>query len=189
MKTCRLSLQRIFSDLMRRHLSYDKRTIPTISGIYVVNGSRKELATLMRFNRFPPDRFSPAALAESGRFLSQMHEITEDRVACDRVKNEYEGCIYRVKGRLEFDTNFRLVITDEEREKIAEEINTHQAWFEGAEPAQASLSTFQDRPLLHNAREPRQQIPAEREAALGGPAVAEERRERAAQEECAGSPT
>jgi hypothetical protein len=122
----------------------DKFTIPTVYGICLVNGSRKELANLTRFTIFPPGRFSPAALAESGRFLSQMREITEDRAACDRVKSEYEGCIYRVKDCLEFDTNFRLVITDEEHAKIAEEIDAHQAWFEGAEPAQASLSTFQD---------------------------------------------
>jgi hypothetical protein len=127
------------------YFHFDKFTIPTVYGIYRINGSRKELANLTRLNAFPPVRFSPAELGESSRFLSRMREITEDREALHRIRNQYETYIYRVKDCLEFDTNFQQVITADEHALIAEAVAAHRAWLSGSEAEQASLSTFQDR--------------------------------------------
>lgn len=77
----------------------------------------------------------------SRTFIQRMDEVMDERRRFQEIRNDYEGYIYKIKDKLEYDPIFKRVVNETERENLTAIANEHQAWLFGdhEEPLNASI--------------------------------------------------
>ncbi|EAX92245.1 dnaK protein [Trichomonas vaginalis G3] len=69
-------------------------------------------------------------ISNSSSFLRKMGHVIKKRIDLLRLLNDHESLIFKIRDRLESDSEFIEVTTEEERENISREVDIHVSWKE-----------------------------------------------------------
>ncbi|OHT02196.1 dnaK protein [Tritrichomonas foetus] len=111
---------------------FDDLTLPTVTSI-TINETAYNKNNVCLFT-LPEWTLSPEQFQNSTDFIHRMDVILDERRRFAKIKNDYEGYIYRVKNNLEYNNTFKKVVNETERENLTNIANEHETWLFDTHP-------------------------------------------------------
>ena len=98
--------------------------------------------TLLKVRTKNPDwMMDNDQMIESRMFIKRMDRILASRHKYQKHKNEFESYIYKTKDRIEYDSTFQSVLSEEDRKTISDTIAQCLNWFsEAKNPSSKEIS-------------------------------------------------
>ncbi|OHT10699.1 dnaK protein [Tritrichomonas foetus] len=113
-------------DTVEMFFYFDAYTSPTIYGAFCNSTKR------LNPHFVTPDWMcNLSQIMNYSYFVRRMEEITHERHFLQQVKNDYESYIYSIQDRLEYDTLFKRVLSDEQTKNLTEVLDSHRNWLFG----------------------------------------------------------
>ena len=108
-------------------LGFDEMTMPWILKVFVNDTAVSPNFTITRAKWM----LTEEDFFASSQIIHRMDEILEERRRFQAIHNDYEGYIYKIKDKLEYDPVFKKVVNETERTNLTELAESHQQWLFG----------------------------------------------------------
>ena len=103
---------------------FDDFTIPNVK-LILVNDTI--IQPLIKFTK-PDYLMNDEEIINSTRFINKMDLVLIERREYQKVHNDYESYIYRIKDKLEYDNVYKKVVSKIEYENITDIVEKHKQW-------------------------------------------------------------
>ncbi|KAH0795268.1 dnaK protein [Histomonas meleagridis] len=69
----------------------------------------------------------------SSKFIRKMEKVMKERLKQQQLRSDFESYMYKIRDKIEYNEDFKKVLTEDEMNEIKETLKTNQQWYEATD--------------------------------------------------------